>query len=204
MPPVLVSRAALVAYALRWQGQGYVFGGNASRPGLWDCSSFVSFDLHGVGLGLPGGQWGSPGFPPNAHGPVVEDYASWNGAVPTNAPLPGDLVLWVGAGADGHMGIVTGPNQMVSALNLSLGTLKSPIEGYGPSGITPVYRRLTGAGGGVGVDYTTAAGGQSVINRMLLAALLTALVGAGVVAAAALTGTGLALLGAWAVRQATQ
>ena len=28
--------------ALRYQGAGYVWGGDASVPGKWDCSSFVS------------------------------------------------------------------------------------------------------------------------------------------------------------------
>src|SRR5215472_13498415 len=62
--------------ALRYVGAGYIYGGPAARPGDWDCSSFVSYVLgHDLGMALPGGKWGAPGFPPGSHGPVVESYA---------------------------------------------------------------------------------------------------------------------------------
>lgn len=144
-----VSGALIVGYALRFRGQGYVFGGPGWPPGNWDCSSFASTVLgRGGGLRLPGGgRWGDAGYPPHTHGPVVLDYASWAGAQTVPRGLPGDIVVWPGALAGGHMGIVTGPGQMISALNPQLGTIVTPIAGYGPAGITPVYRRLTGVAG---------------------------------------------------------
>lgn len=32
------SGTAIASDALKYAGQGYVYGGNASRPGDWDCS----------------------------------------------------------------------------------------------------------------------------------------------------------------------
>src|SRR5579859_1701320 len=109
-----VTGAAIAADAMRYAGQGYVFGGPADRPGNWDCSSFVSWVLgHDLGLALPGGAWGAPGFPPSAHGPVVTDYAAWRATVPIPASraTAGDLVCWVGVGAGGHIGIVLAPDR---------------------------------------------------------------------------------------------
>src|SRR5215471_17844478 len=82
--------------AEQYIGLGYVYGGDASQPGVWDCSSFVSYVLgHDLGLALPGGRWGEPGFPPTSHGPVVETYASWAGAQTVTAPQVGDLACFV-------------------------------------------------------------------------------------------------------------
>ncbi|HWM96741.1 MAG TPA: hypothetical protein VNO54_06755, partial [Streptosporangiaceae bacterium] len=58
----------LARIALRYVGAGYVYGGNASAVGDWDCSTFVSFCLWRAGLSLPGGKWGDPDMPPNIHG----------------------------------------------------------------------------------------------------------------------------------------
>lgn len=199
LPGSTPSGDAIAAFALRWRGQGYVFGGDASHPGDWDCSSFVSFVLHGVGIGLPGGRWGAPGFPPNAHGPVVLTYASWGGASAVSSPARGDLVLWPGAGADGHIGIVLGPNQMVSALDSAQGTTVTPIQGFGPPGITPVYRRVNGSAagspGGGGSGTSAAAGGG--VNQALLAVLTVAGMALGVVVLAAVGGTLVAVTGVW-------
>lgn len=144
-PGPVVTGAQIAADAAKYIGLGYVYGGDASRPGVWDCSSFVSYVLgHDFGLALPGGRWGEPGYPPTAHGPVVVDYANWTLAVTVTEAqaAPGDLVCFVGLGASGHIGIVTGRNQMISALNPDMGTLRSPIVGYGPYGAPIVYRRI--------------------------------------------------------------
>lgn len=198
-PPVTgVTGAEIAADAARYLGLGYVFGGDAYRPGVWDCSSFVSYVLgHDLDLALPGGRWGEPGFPPTAHGPVVVDYANW-GLAHTISPAqaaPGDLICFVGLGASGHIGIVTGRNQMISALNPSIGTARTPIQGYGPYGAPLVYRRILGVKAGVppglpGIPqrgqgglatayselYTLALVGGTVLAMMAAAAALAALV----------------------------
>ena len=142
----------ITSAALRYQGSGYVYGGPGWPPGNWDCSSFVSEVIgRQLGLGLPGGgRWGSPGYPPNAHGPDVDAYDTWGGSVPVAAGTPGALVLWAGAGPNGHIGICLGPDKMISALNPNYGTAVTPINGYGPGGLSPVYRAVTGAAGGPG------------------------------------------------------
>ena len=89
--------------------------GDASSPGNWDCSSFVSYVLgHDLGLALPGnGRFGEPGYPPNSHGPVVVDYANWQGARTVPAPpQPGDLCCFVGLGASGQREEVDAPHHL--------------------------------------------------------------------------------------------
>lgn len=194
-----VSGAQIAADAERYTGLGYVYGGDASQPGVWDCSSFVSYVLgHDLGLGLPGGRWGEPGFPPTSHGPVVTSYASWAGAQAVTAPAPGDLACFVGVGASGHIGIVVGPNLMVSALDQVQGTCKTPIIGYGPAGAPLEYRRILGLPPGPGIPGPGGGGGGGgVTPAMILALLVVAgMVGAALVGAA-LLGTGLAAGGGY-------
>jgi len=141
----------ITGWALQYQGSGYVYGGPGWPPGNWDCSSFVSTVLgRGNNLPIPGGRWGQPGEPPHQHGPDVSEYAVWGGAVTVTSPGAGDLVIWDGSGPNGHIGIYLAPDKMISALNTAMGTLVTPINGYGPGGLTPFYRRVTGAAGGAG------------------------------------------------------
>jgi len=172
--------------AERYIGLGYVYGGDASQPGVWDCSSFVSYVLgHDLGLALPGGRWGEPGFPPTSHGPDVEAYASWTGAVTVPTPEVGDLACFVGVGASGHIGIVVGNNLMVSALNTSQGTCKTPIIGYGPYGAPLEYRRILGIPPGPGIPGRGGGGGGGTSSGNALIALMVvgAMAGAVVLAA---------------------
>lgn len=200
-PPPHITGAQIAADAARYIGLGYVFGGIADRPGDWDCSSFVSYVLgHDLGLALPGGRWGEPGFPPTSHGPVVVSYANWTLAltIPESQAAPGDLVCFVGLGASGHIGIVTGHNQMISALNPDMGTLRSPIVGYGPYGAPIIYRRILGIPAGVspappGVPQT----GWNALSPLQQGVLILLVMGgivAGAVGLAAIAGTGGAVL----------
>lgn len=130
---------AIVADAQQYIGQGYVWGGSAAQPGDWDCSSFVSYVLgHDLGLPLPGGKWGDPGFPPNAHGPTTGSYLLYGTPIDRTACGPGDLVVW-----SSHMGIAVSNTQVISA--------RDPQEGVGISSIDattislaeqPSFRRL--------------------------------------------------------------
>jgi hypothetical protein len=154
---------SITGWALQYRGSGYAYGGPGWPPGNWDCSSFVSTVLgRGNGLPIPGGRYGGPQDPPNAHGPDVSEYATWGGAVTVMSPAPGDLVVWDGSGPDGHIGIYLGPDQMISALNTAMGTVVTPVNGYGPAGLTPFYRRVTGATGGTG--GAGGGGGVSVVS----------------------------------------
>jgi cell wall-associated NlpC family hydrolase len=152
----------LARLALRYQGASYVYGGNASAVGVWDCSSFVSFVFHLAGLALPGGRWGQPGFPPNSHGPVVVDYANWAGATTVGTPEAGDLCCWVGEGPAGHIGIAISSTEMISALNPQLGTRVTPIDpSVGPAGSPLIFRRPNGLAGTI----VQVAAGQSSLSH---------------------------------------
>lgn len=148
--------------ALRYKGAGYTYGGApAAGIGHWDCSSFISWVLgHDLKMAIPGIAAGA--YTGTSHGPVVLDYASWNGASTTKSPSRGDLVIWPGLGATGHIGIFLQDNQMISALNHAYGTAVTPIQGYGPAGVPNIYRTVSG----------NSSGGISVPSGCNIAALL--------------------------------
>lgn len=196
MATATLSGAAIASAARRYAGQGYVYGGTGARPGDWDCSSFVSYVLgHDLRMGLPGGTWAQVTRNGTQHGPVVVSYATWGGAVTTPTAAAGDLVVWPGLGTGGHMGIVLGPGQMVSALDTAQGTLISPIQGYGPPGITPIYRRLTGAA--TGPIPTVAGAAGTGWGGMALAMIAGLGVGAAMIAAVLALAVGVAAGGVW-------
>jgi cell wall-associated NlpC family hydrolase len=124
--------------ALKYQGEGYVWGGPADVPGDWDCSSFVSYVLgHDLGMALPGGgKYGSAGYPPHSHGPTTNDYLLFGEPVNLGSEKPGDLVV-----STVHMGIVIGGGGMISAQDPQLGT-GIGTYGSGFPGGTPFVRRV--------------------------------------------------------------
>lgn len=56
--PASDTAAALVSYALQYQGAPYVYGGNT--PAGWDCIGFTSFRAGVPGISMPGGT--APSF----------------------------------------------------------------------------------------------------------------------------------------------
>lgn len=134
----------------------YVSGG-APVTGTVDCSSLIN-QLIGVemGLAIPGFKRGA--YTGRTHGPVVIEYATTTLAVTVTHPSVDDLVIWPGIGPLGHIGVVTGPDQMVSALNPARGVERTPIKGYGPTPV-PIYRRYKAVGdGGLPWDGSTSGG----------------------------------------------
>lgn len=135
----------IAGLALRYQGAGYVFGGVPDKGiGQWDCSSFVNWVVgNDAGMAIPGFAAGS--YKGQNHGPVVLDWATWSGASTVKGPPSrGDLCVWPGVGATGHIGIALAGNQMISALNHIRGTVVTPIQGYGPVGVPVIYRAISG------------------------------------------------------------
>ena len=188
----MLSGDQIAADALRYEGHAYVYGD-------WDCSGFVNHVLgQDLRVTLPGGVRGYRGPPP--HGPVVSDYATWAGAITVGSPARGDLAVWPGDGPDGHIGIVLGPDEMISALDQASGTVVTPVHGYGPPGVDVVYRRVLSSLAG------TALGGSSGQPGGLRAAAEAVLLVAGmagmVIAAAAVLGTVAAAGGAWLISKA--
>ena len=116
--------SAIADDALKYQGEGYVWGGSASRPGDWDCSSFVSYVLgHDLHMALPGGHWGDPGFPPNSHGPTTIEYLVFGQPINRGQVQAGDLIVW-----EDHIAIATSPSQAISAHSPALGTSVTGID----------------------------------------------------------------------------
>ena len=132
--------------ALQYQGTGYVWGGNASHAGDWDCSSFVSKVLgQDLDLTLPGGgKWGDPGYPPGSHGPGSTAYMLYGQGINLSDVRPGDLIV-----STEHIGIAIGNGQMISAEDPADGTKIGTFPVGFPAG-PPVYRRVIGAGTGAG------------------------------------------------------
>jgi hypothetical protein len=129
--------AAIVAEAKKYIGHPYRWGGGSNPTTGWDCSSFVNYVLHQVGLDIPGGWASTDGG--EAHGPVVSSYVSWSGAttIPNKQAAPGDLVIYVGV----HIGIATSNTEFISAEDPAQGTGIAPMSaGPGPY----IIRRVKG------------------------------------------------------------
>jgi len=153
-----VTSSAIANDAQGYAGHAYRYGGapGPSGTGPWDCSSFCNWVLgHDFGMVLPGAS--QPGYNGATHGPNTLLYLAWGAAKgvssnPADAQ-PGDLCVW-----QTHMGIALGGGQMVSALNESLGTRITSIQGGAPGGEVLFVRRLKSA---VGAAGTTQAAGTS-------------------------------------------
>lgn len=127
-------KSGIAADAVKYNGAPYQWGG-ANAPHGADCSGLVN-DVCGRDLGLP--IPGSPSGKFSGHGPVTMQWFVWNGlrTIPDSEMQADDIVVW-----PSHMGIVTAPGQMISALNPNMGTRITPIKGYGPLGEPHRIRR---------------------------------------------------------------
>lgn len=127
------SATGIAEIAMQYVGHSYLFGGAPGRDGSrpWDCSSFVNYVV-GVkaGKAIPGNGPGK--YTGTSHGPATGNWAAWAGmdTVKRSDVQAGDILLWFG-----HMGIATGHNTMISALNPKVGTKTQTIDsgvGRGP------------------------------------------------------------------------
>jgi cell wall-associated NlpC family hydrolase len=120
-------------------GTGYVWGGApAVGPNNHDCSSLVN-EVVGWDLGLAIPLYKAGAYHGQAHGPPTGVWLVWSGAftIKQQDMVPGDLAIW-----QTHMGIVTSPGHMVSALDQQLGTKETTIKGGAPFGEMLFIRRL--------------------------------------------------------------
>lgn len=129
----IVAATGIAAIALAYEGHAYRFGGAPGTDGSqpWDCSSFVNYVV-GVkaGMAIPGNGPGQ--YTGTTHGPPTGVWAAWSGmtTVSRSQVQAGDILLWLG-----HMGIATGHDTMISALNPRVGTKTQQIDsgvGRGP------------------------------------------------------------------------
>lgn len=96
--PASDTAAALVSYALQYQGAPYVYGGNT--PAGWDCSGFTQYVYARFGIQLP--------HPSGMQATV---------GTPVTDQQPGDLMANAG-----HAGIYIGNGLMIHAMNPVDGT----------------------------------------------------------------------------------
>ena len=209
-----VTGAEIADDGLRYVGHvQYVSGGAPGHgppgtAGPCDCSSWydkiIMIDFGLPGPGLPAGRYTGAD-----HGPVVMDWARWDGMVTLPAgqrPAPGDACIWPGWGNFAHIGIATGPHQMVSNLNPELGVRQTGIEGNGPiADRFIIFRRLkdtTPGGATLGGPVPGAASTAGRAAGYALIGLAAPLAGiALVVGGAAVAGTiGALLIGVILVR----
>jgi len=125
--------------ALRYVGTWrYVWGGAPGNGQRGDCSSFanavIGRDLKlAIPLYRPGTYHGQ------SHGPNTLIWLAWSGCftIHRNDVAAGDLAVW-----QTHMGIFTGPNSVVSALDVNDGVKNLSVSATAPFGEKLICRRL--------------------------------------------------------------
>lgn len=133
--------AAIAQDAMRYDGTGYVFGGDPSK-GEHDCSSLVN-QVVGADLGLAIPWYPAGKYTGHGHGPTTVEWLTWLGAVNVGSDpalaRPGDLCCW-----QTHMGIAIGGGLMLSARSEKAHppTGVGNIHGGGPPGQVLFIRRL--------------------------------------------------------------
>ncbi|MFX0581112.1 NlpC/P60 family protein [Nocardia nepalensis] len=101
-----------IAFACAQLGQPYVWGGNGSADGGWDCSGLTRAAYEAAGIGLP--RTAAEQF--HTGTPIAEDQLA-----------PGDLVYYGTAANIHHVGLYIGAGQMIDAPTFSQPV---QIEGY--------------------------------------------------------------------------
>ncbi len=141
-----VTGNAMASDALTYQGHLYKYGGAPGPDGRspWDCSSCMNWILgHDFGIAIPGYRAGT--YDGSAHGPTTVQYLVFGAAVPRSQLQAGDLCVW-----QTHMGMATGPNQMLSAQGPD-GTPSTRVSGIaGPGGEVLFCRRIVSTASGTG------------------------------------------------------
>jgi len=116
------------AVELGSKAKGYVLG--AVGPDYYDCSGLVWRAMKDTGI-YTGARFTTSTFTMQLAGHITK----------TDTPAVGDIVLW----PRHHMGIVSGPDKMYSAMSPSLGIGYSPINASDASiGAAHVFYRING------------------------------------------------------------
>jgi cell wall-associated NlpC family hydrolase len=131
-------KPGIAADALSYVGRFPYTWGGAPAKGSSDCSGFANWVIgHDQGLAIPGYAAGK--YTGSAHGPTTLSYLAWTGAATVghsgSDAQAGDLAVW-----QTHMGICTGPNQMVSCQDPANGTRSSSIDGFIPGELLYIRR----------------------------------------------------------------
>lgn len=122
--PVSGNGSDVVAYAMQFLGNPYVWGGTSLTNGV-DCSGFTMQIYRHFGVSLSHSSWAQAGA---------------GVGVSASEAQPGDLVFYRSSGSatGGHVGIYLGNGEIISALGSKWGICISSISGKS----NVVYRRL--------------------------------------------------------------
>lgn len=118
----------IATYAKKFVGHRYVLGGSGDYQtkhdppfGPWDCAGFVSQMYDHFGLGSP------------TAGINVTALRNWSHNKKDKKPTVGGMAFFAGADGTnthpGHVGMVTGPNQSIQAMDEALGTRMASLQG---------------------------------------------------------------------------
>lgn len=124
------SGSRVVAIAASYEGHPYVFGGGHGTvcpSGGMDCSGYASCVLNKAGLMK--GTLTTSGF------------ANWGVKVPFEQRQPGDIVVWIGGPAGGHMGIIADAETMWHNPCTGCGGVQKSSYGKTRSGRITIVRR---------------------------------------------------------------
>jgi len=113
----------LIATAAKYLGVPYAYGG--STPAGFDCSGFVQYVMHAVGISMPR---------------TSEDQATIGQPISGQQAAPGDLVFFSDNGSDwSHVGIYLGAGQMIDAPHTGATVRTENVAGFAPY---TQYRRV--------------------------------------------------------------
>lgn len=159
--------AQLAALAAGYIGRLQYVSGGSPDQGRVDCSSFANMIIGWkAGLAIPGVPAGQ--YKGQSHGPVVVQWASTGLCTTVSDPQPGDLCIWPGLLALGHMGFAAGNGEFISALDPAQGVQRIPIKDVHKP-VPVMYRRVNAA---AGLSSSSGAGG--CVTSMMLAPFLIA------------------------------
>jgi peptidoglycan DL-endopeptidase CwlO len=120
---------AIVDAAMKYEGIPYKWGGAFANGGGGDCSGLVNrVLLHDLHLKGPMGAVAKgESFSDGPHGPVTAQWFATNvcHTVPTDQMQAGDLACWLT-----HMGIVTGPDEMLNAEHTGTVVQIASVKGF--------------------------------------------------------------------------
>lgn len=129
-----VTGATIAAYAEKFAGHKYVLGGPGDYQkkhdppfGAWDCAGFVSQMYDHFGLGSP------------TSGINVSALIGWSKK--SKSPVVGGMAFFAGSDGTsshpGHVGLVTGKNKSIQAMDEALGTRNASLAGAVAFGVPP-------------------------------------------------------------------